>query len=262
VGATASDDPIAALCAAARRDLVWKASSFALALALHGAGALAIPRVAAVRRADGDRVTHFVDIDFPKTANPPPLRPIPAPAPKPPELAQRPARPPRAATPSPAQAAAVLTKKEEPGEPVDFTNTFVSGLAASYAGGFTVAGDRPAVSPAASAAQTHASRRAGDVAASAGPDRSRQAHLGGGSRWHCPFPPEADEAQVDSAVVRLRVDLDASGKAKHATVLTDPGFGFGREAARCALSSEWTVALDHSGAPTCAIAVVDVRFER
>ena len=60
----------------------------------------------------------------------------------------------------------------------------------------------------------------------------------------------------------MRVEVEASGRPKHAYVLSDPGFGFGREAARCAMTSAWTAALDRSGGPVDAIAVVDVRFER
>jgi protein TonB len=165
--------------------------------------------------------------------------------------------------PRAAPAAAILTKKEDPSEPLDLTdtNTFVSGSAASYAGGATAAG-AARVEGMASSAATSVALRGREVPASAAPDLSRQAHLAGGSRWRCPFPPEADSAQIDSALVRLRVDVDAAGKAKHASVLRDPGFGFGREAVRCALTSEWTAALDRGGAPLDASAVVDVRFER
>ena len=39
-------------------------------------------------------------------------------------------------------------------------------------------------------------------------DKSRRASLGPGGEWHCPFPAEADTAQVDEAVVMIQVDVD------------------------------------------------------
>jgi protein TonB len=120
----------------------------------------------------------------------------------------------------------------------------------------------PAQGIAAPMVSTRAVHNASDVPLNPGPDQSRHARLAGDARWRCPFPPEADTAQVDSAVVRLRVDVDVSGKATRVSVLKDPGFGFGREAMRCALASAWTPALNRSGAPLDATSVVDVRFER
>ena len=62
----------------------------------------------------------------------------------------------------------------------------------------------------------------------------RAASLGGSADWNCPFPPEADTAQMDEASVMLQVDVRPDGTAGTVTVLSDPGSGFGREARRCA----------------------------
>ena len=149
-----------------------------------------------------------------------------------------------------AQAAKVLTQEPTPEEPVDLTgNAFVQGNAAAYAGGYSssrgtstrvVLGMPSPVGPSAG------SKTAPSVAA---PDRSRVASLSGEANWSCPFPPEADNVQVDDAYVTLQVDVDASGGPAAVRVLSDPGTGFGREARRCAMSRRYATALDRDGNP-------------
>ena len=85
-----------------------------------------------------------------------------------------------------------------------------------------------------------------------GPDRSRGASVSGGSEWHCPFPPEADSAQIDESYVTLQADVRADGTASAVRVVSDPGSGFGREAKRCALGNTYATALDHDGNPIAA----------
>jgi protein TonB len=86
--------------------------------------------------------------------------------------------------------------------------------------------------------------------------------VAGGDEWRCPFPPEADTADVDSAVATIRVEVDASGAVRSVGVQSDPGYGFGREARRCALTRAWSPALDHDGKPVDGVALVKVRFSR
>jgi protein TonB len=262
VSTTLSRDPIATLTDALQGDFAGTAGTFALALALHGAAAaLVLTRLLAPPAADVDRITQMIDIDLPAPRAPPPSTSVPSPPARRSDAAKPAARAPTAAAPRPSPAAAILTKKEEPDEPVDLTGSFISGSAASFAGGATGAGPvGPSV--AVGAHESTAAPKPRTPPAQVGPDRSKPARQAGGSMWRCPFPPEADSAQVDRAVVRLRVDVEASGRPKQAYVLSDPGFGFGREAARCAMTSPWTAALDRAGSPVDAIAVVDVRFER
>jgi periplasmic protein TonB len=78
-------------------------------------------------------------------------------------------------------------------------------------------------------------------------DRSRPACLGGAGEWRCPFPPEADIAQVDDAFVTLQVDVAPNGAPSRVQVLSDPGNGFGREARRCAMGERYVTALDRDG---------------
>ena len=59
-----------------------------------------------------------------------------------------------------------------------------------------------------------------------GPDRSRPASVGG-TEWNCPFPPEADTAQMDEAYVTLQVDVRPDGTPGAVRVVTDPGSGVG-----------------------------------
>jgi protein TonB len=93
-------------------------------------------------------------------------------------------------------------------------------------------------------------------------DRSRPVGLVGGPSWSCPFPPEADEEQIDHAVVVVQVTVDADGRASSASVVREPGHGFGRAARACALARRYQPAFDRSGSPVVASSVVNVRWNR
>ncbi len=187
--------------------------------------------------------------------DPPPPPPPPTAEPEP-EAKPTAAPPPRAAAapppppPAPAQAAKVLTQEPDPNDPVDLTgNTIVQGNADTYGGGYTTAtgtggGVHALPSPSGVPGGT------GPVqvqAAPPTPDRSRTASLGGGGEWSCPFPPEADTAQIDEAYVTLQVDVKPDGSPGAVRVMSDPGNGFGREARRCAMGKRYSTALDHDG---------------
>jgi protein TonB len=160
---------------------------------------------------------------------------------------------PKEASPSPpAQAAKVLTVAPKPDEPVDLTgDAFVQGKADSYPGGSatangtdtTAARSPPGAPPSPRAAPLLA------VLPVQTPDRSRVASLSGGSEWSCPFPPEANTDQIDDAFVTLQVDVSAYGGATTVRALSDPGYGFGREARRCALAKRYSAAFDSDGKP-------------
>jgi protein TonB len=154
--------------------------------------------------------------------------------------------------PTPAQAAKVLTQEPKPDEPVDLTgNTIIQGNADTFAGGFTSSnGTNPNAvhtqpSPTGVPGGT-GSPQAAPVQVQA-KDLSRTASLSGSTNWRCPFPAEADTAQVDEAFVMLQVDVRADGSASAVRVLADPGNGFGREARRCAMSTRFNASLDHDG---------------
>ena len=74
---------------------------------------------------------------------------------------------------------------------------------------------------------------------------------------------EADAEQIDEQVVILRVVVSASGDPRSATVLADPGHGFGSAALACAMRTHFTPALDAKGDPTAAASPpIRVRFTR
>jgi protein TonB len=212
-------------------------------------------------------VSQMVEVELPPPpkAEPPPEHPpdtAPEPpaataAPKPAPRARPAAAPREAPPPAAAQAGKVL---ESAPEVVDFGETFVGGQGASFAGGVTERGGTA----------THAVRdtraRAGGVEGATGKnlqgDLSRAPQLAGGAEWDCPFPPEADSADIDHALVTLRVAVDAGGAVQSVNATADPGHGFGREARRCAQSKRWAPGRDRAGSPTSAVALVNVRFDR
>ncbi len=195
---------------------------------------------------------------------PPPPRPLEAPPP--PEAPPEPAAPaPRAAPapkdpydapPPPAQAAKVLTQKDDPDKIEDLTgNTIVNGEGTAAFGQQSAAGkgDKPVLNPAASLTGV-----VGGTGSSkgppppppptpTGPDLSRAATTSGGTSWGCPFPPEADADQIDEARVSLVVTVRPDGTPLSVNVVSDPGHGFGRAARMCALTRRFTPALDKTG---------------
>jgi protein TonB len=200
---------------------------------------------------------------------PPPPPPLPQetkvePAVAPPPKAHEAPPPP----PAPAQAAKVLTQETKPDEPIDLTgNTIVQGNADSFAGGFTAGNgtNANAVKTMPSPTGVPGGTGAPQAPAPSPPpkvSKARAASLGGGSEWSCPFPAEADTAQVDEAVVMIEVDVRADGGPAGVKVLRDPGNGFGREARRCAMSRRYSTALDDDGNPIAGTFKVNVRFSR
>jgi periplasmic protein TonB len=190
------------------------------------------------------------EIDVMKDDPPPP--PPPEPEVKPEPAAPQVFHPREAPPPPPAQAAKVLTQEPDPNEPVDLTgNVIVQGNADAYAGGFTSANGTNANAVHVAAAPTGVPGGKGvpKPAPQAARDCSRPASLGGGADWSCPFPPEADTAQIDEAYVMLQVDVRPDGTPASVRVVADPGNGFGREARRCAMAKHYPSALDHDCNP-------------
>jgi protein TonB len=154
--------------------------------------------------------------------------------------------------PAPAQAAKVLTQEPKPDEPVDLTgNTILQGNADTYAGGFTASNGTSANAVHTTPSPAGVPGGTGVPQAANAPvqtkDMSRTASLSGSSDWSCPFPAEADTAQVDEASVVLQVDVKADGSPSAVRVVSDPGNGFGREARRCAMGRRYNTSLDHDG---------------
>jgi protein TonB len=68
----------------------------------------------------------------------------------------------------------------------------------------------------------------------------------------CGFPPAADANKIDGAAVVIRVLVRTSGQAELVQTLEEPGFGFGEEATRCAMSWRYAPATDTRGEPVRA----------
>jgi protein TonB len=70
--------------------------------------------------------------------------------------------------------------------------------------------------------------------------------------WSCPWPPEADAERIDEQTVVIKVVVAPSGAVHAATVVSDPGHGFGPAAIACALRHRFTPARDRNGRPVRA----------
>jgi protein TonB len=205
----------------------------------------------------------------------PPAVPIPTPTPEPEpvarEVAPRPVAPSAmketapAAAPAAARAGAVLAADPDPDAPANF-DSIISGTGETFAGGAT------AVNGTSDTAVRGTPVAAGGVPggtgkAATGPavavDRSRVAQVAGSRDWNCPFPPEADADQIDQAFPTIQVSVRPDGSPEHATVLSDPGHGFGRAAVRCAMQQRFEPALDRDGNSVAGMTKsLRVRFER
>jgi len=240
----------------------WLGLWIACSSAVHVGLALTIPAAESSPRAPAFAATEVFDIDPP--APPPPPPPVaPDPTPKPANSPEPPAQPspsvPPAAPAPAALAAAVLTAPDTAG-PLDFTDSVVTGQATVFSGGAT--SSRGVSSKAAVGSTGTAAVTASRSSQPPSPDQSRRASVVGGFAWSCPFPPAADSAGVDLALVQLRIRVSAIGRLDEVGVVADPGYGFAEAARRCAASKRFVPALDRNGAPVQSELRVRVRFTR
>ena len=83
------------------------------------------------------------------------------------------------------------------------------------------------------------------------------------SMWdRCPFPREADVAKVDDARAVVQVAVSATGSAEGVQILVDPGYGFGRVAAICALVQAYLPAHYPDGRTVAGSIKMAVHFSR
>jgi outer membrane biosynthesis protein TonB len=212
-----------------------------------------------------------VDIDTslpvePDEPEPEPPPPEPDPAPRLRPTVQAPAEAP---APAAAQAGQALTAEPSPDDPLDFTNTIVTGPGTSYSGGTTA-------STGTSKSAVHDPRARGGLPpggtgtgkAPAPPPPAPGKSLARSPtpetlNWRCGFPAEADMEQIDYATVMLSVTVGPDGRAKSVSVLKDPGSGFGNLAKSCAFRMRYSVGLDARGqAVTKTTPPFPVRFTR
>jgi protein TonB len=183
---------------------------------------------------------------------PPPPPPVEQPPPPPPPRLHRPrAAPP----PAPATSAPILAR-EPAAEPAAPAETVVSGNAAMFAGGATTSSGR-STRPVATAAVDPKG-----VPNGTGQDLTHPVGLDE-EDWTCPWPREAESADIDEQVVVLRAAVRADGRASDVRILSDPGHGFGTAARTCALATHFQPARDRAGNPTFAWSpAIRVRFIR
>ena len=212
-----------------------------------------------------------IEVELAPPPEPPPAKEEPKEEPKPeppkeiPKDMKAPEAPKDAPVAAAAQAAAVMTSETKPDEPVDLTNSFVTGSGTSYAGGTTMAaGTGTAAVRAPTAAVTGTPGGTGNgPPAQVGPDRSRNAGLGGSKSWNdCPFPPEADVDNIDQAAVLVQVTVSPDGRPGAVKIVSDPGHGFGRAARACAMQRSYQTALDREGKPVGGVFTANVTFAR
>ena len=263
---TPSDGALLGVFVPEPRAGIHAVAAIGVAVIVHGALVLAVPGHASEPPRADLPATQLIEVLAPPPPAapepPPPVAPAPAPEPPPPSAPIRRA-PPSAARPAPAQAAAVLTQHRDPAAPADFTDSIVVGTAATYAGGATSAAGTTRRTVEVASKTAGGTGVAAIVPARApGPDRSRRARLAGGASWDCGFPREADDAQIDHAVVTLRIEVSARGAADTVTIVADPGSGFGREARSCATIKRYEPALNRDGEPVAGTSLVNVRFDR
>ncbi len=204
-------------------------------------------------------------IDVEIAPEPPKPEPIAKPEPKP--EPKEPARPEPKLKEAPpaaaAQAGAILAQQTKPDDPVDLTNSFVSGSGAVYAGGSTMAAGTATTAVRTAVVSPVGVPGGTGGATQVGPDRSRNATLGGSKNWNdCPFPPEADVDNVDQALVSVQINIGPDGRPTGVKILSDPGHGFGRAARACAMQKVYQNALDREGNPIPGSIPTNIRFDR
>jgi periplasmic protein TonB len=143
--------------------------------------------------------------------------------------------------------------------PVDLTdNTFVAGTASAYIGGASANDGTNRVPVPEGATDPEAP----PTATPGRPSRARPVQLAG-SEWRCDWPASAVQQSIYEQFVVLRVVVRADGSVEQATVMSDPGQGFGEAAVTCARRTRFTPARDARGQPIRAVSPpVRVRFTR
>jgi len=193
----------------------------------------------------------------------PPPAPAPAPTPEPlrphrPVAARVPRRSLRTAPPAPAQAGRIIAQSPAPSGPADMTGfDLVVGQGESYAGGYSSAkgtSQHEVIDPGAKVGGVPDAPPAPDLSRSAVPVHRD---------WACSWPDEAQDSDVRSVLVAIRVNVSADGLSTGVEVLSAPPGGFAEAARHCAEHETYRAALDPSGKPIAsATHLFNVHFLR
>ncbi len=197
--------------------------------------------------------THDVELEPPRPPPPPPEK-------TPPARSRTVAH--AAPAPAAAQAGKVIARESTTPPPAgEEPPTFAEGNGERYAGGSTLSSGTSKQAVTAPVVQPGPAPR-GTTGTASGPDRSAAVALAE-EDWSCPWPAEADAAEIDEQAVVLRVVVRADGTVQSAALVSDPGFGFGAAALACARRTRFTPARDAQGKPVAARSPpIRVRFTR
>lgn len=272
-------DPLAGVLSLGPRLPAWViAIAIVIALSLHAGAAVGAVQAAflhafatwahSVRGSVAERLAQTYDVDMLK---PEPEKPKEEPKeePKPEEpkalVKEVPKDEPAAPPPAPSEAQKVLTQEPSKDEPEDLTgNAFLAGNGDQANSGPTQINGTGKPNPAAVKGGTPGGT--GTVMGAPPPvkvDRSRPARiLNLANLSQCPFPEEANAEQIDDASVVIEIKVGIDGRAESASIRSDPGHGFGREARKCAMRERYNPALNVDGAPIPGTYAVRFTFSR
>ena len=245
-----------------------------LAILLHGgmaggaAAATVLTEILAFQDVLGRKVQGIVvaeaDIEVEKEQAPEPVKDVPPPDP-PKDAPVEPKEEAPAAAPAAAQAGAVLTAPTDPNKIEDFSNDgFISGSGSTFAGG-TSAANGTSTAAVRNVEAKGPGVTGGTGTAPAGPkvSKARAASQKNPAAWtSAPFPPEADQENIDSAKVTLRVTIRPDGTVEKVQGVRESSAGFGRAAATFARSQKFEPALDDDGNPIGATKDFAVSYDR
>jgi protein TonB len=183
---------------------------------------------------------------------PPPTPKAPAAAVPPPPRAAAPITPPPSATP--AQASQIIAAAND--APADLTaDTFITGTASAYAGGATTTrGESTTKVDAIAPTDTTANGKSTSVA--------QPVSLTSG-QWQCPWPAAALAQDLYEQFVIVRAWVREDGSVERASVVSEPGYGFGAAAMTCALRTRFNPARNARGEAVRSLSPpIRVRFTR
>lgn len=245
----------------------WAVFAWTAALALHGSlfflAKLSGPSLETWSARIAAMVHHDLNANAP-TAIETLAPPAPPPAAAPPAAEPPPSTPPptaaapvRARTPQPPAAPAQAAQVIASDAPVDLTgDTFITGSANAYAGGATTS-TGTSTTPVSRALDTPAPTPTPASTAAVQP-----VSLTSG-QWQCPWPAAALAQDLYEQFVILRAWVRADGSVERASVISDPGYGFGPAAIACALHTRFNPARNARGEALRALSPpIRVRFTR
>lgn len=144
---------------------------------------------------------------------------------------------------SPAASGEIIAAEPAVQAPVDFTEeTFVTGLATTYAGGASSAEGTSEVPVSRSEAKEGAKKKTRVLRES----KARSVGLTPGA-WQCQWPKQAVAQDIYEYFVELRVLVREDGRVQEVTVIDRHEYGFAEAARACALRTRFLPAYDENG---------------